>query len=151
MAAHNEAAAERVLDAGADSSVEDSLGRGIWDYAVGGGLDPDVYLLLAERLGVPPPYVVVGHSWGGLIATVFAAEHSDEVVGLVLVDPASVFLQDALSPDAWQAFLALTRDVAASAGDVDVLTGTGDVTVGAIHGGEVRVRTGTGDATFGIV
>jgi pimeloyl-ACP methyl ester carboxylesterase len=38
------------------------------------------------RAGVRPPYLLVGSSWGGLIARVFAHAHSDEVAGVVLVD-----------------------------------------------------------------
>jgi pimeloyl-ACP methyl ester carboxylesterase len=40
------------------------------------------------RAGVAPPYVLVGHSYGGLLVRVFAAAYPTEVVGLVLVDPA---------------------------------------------------------------
>lgn len=36
-----------------------------------------------------PPYLLVGHSYGGLVARIFAARHRDMVAGLVLVDPAS--------------------------------------------------------------
>jgi pimeloyl-ACP methyl ester carboxylesterase len=43
---------------------------------------------LLDRIGVRPPFVLVGHSFGGLIMRIFAARHPDEVVGLVLVDPA---------------------------------------------------------------
>lgn len=42
--------------------------------------------LLAER-GVKPPYVLVGHSLGGLYVELFAKLHPAEVAGLVLVDP----------------------------------------------------------------
>jgi pimeloyl-ACP methyl ester carboxylesterase len=42
--------------------------------------------LLLQQAYVPPPYVLVGHSFGGLVAQYFAAEHADEVVGVVLVD-----------------------------------------------------------------
>ncbi|MBK9409271.1 MAG: alpha/beta hydrolase [Gemmatimonadetes bacterium] len=41
--------------------------------------------LRAARL--PPPYLLVGHSAGGLYVRVFAATYPAEVVGLVLVDP----------------------------------------------------------------
>jgi hypothetical protein len=55
--AHDAEVVRLLLDAGADATVEDSLGRGLWDYAVSGGVDPDVFLLLAERFGVPPRYI----------------------------------------------------------------------------------------------
>jgi pimeloyl-ACP methyl ester carboxylesterase len=42
-------------------------------------------LLAGAQLG--PPYVLVGHSFGGLVAQLYAARHGDEVVGLVLLDP----------------------------------------------------------------
>jgi carboxylesterase len=38
--------------------------------------------------GVPGPYVLVGHSLGGIIVRLFAATYPDEVAGLVLVNPA---------------------------------------------------------------
>jgi pimeloyl-ACP methyl ester carboxylesterase len=41
-------------------------------------------MLLAS--GVPPPYVLVGHSMGGILVRMFAAAHPDLVAGLVLVD-----------------------------------------------------------------
>jgi pimeloyl-ACP methyl ester carboxylesterase len=37
---------------------------------------------------VPPPYVMVGHSLGGLYARHYAQRYSSEVSGLVLLDPA---------------------------------------------------------------
>jgi pimeloyl-ACP methyl ester carboxylesterase len=42
---------------------------------------------LLQAGGVPPPYVLVGHSFGGLLVAMYAAKHPDEVAGLVLVDP----------------------------------------------------------------
>ncbi len=36
---------------------------------------------------IPTPIVLVGHSIGGLYATLFAAMHKNEVAGMVLVDP----------------------------------------------------------------
>jgi len=35
---------------------------------------------------VPPPYVLVGHSFGGFIVRLFASRYPDEVAGMVLVD-----------------------------------------------------------------
>jgi len=42
---------------------------------------------LLERGAIPPPYVLVGHSFGGLTMPLFAARFPDEVAGMVLVDP----------------------------------------------------------------
>jgi pimeloyl-ACP methyl ester carboxylesterase len=41
---------------------------------------------LLRKSEVPPPYVLVGHSMGGLLIRVFADLYSDEVAGMVLVD-----------------------------------------------------------------
>lgn len=45
----------------------------------------DLRTLLANR-GVAPPYVLVGHSFGGTYMELFAKAHPEEVVGVVLVD-----------------------------------------------------------------
>jgi len=45
-------------------------------------------LLAAAQL--PPPYVLVGHSFGGLLIRAYAHLHPAEVVGLVFVDPVSL-------------------------------------------------------------
>lgn len=37
--------------------------------------------------GVKPPYIFVGHSFGGLVAQLFAARYRDELAGIVLLDP----------------------------------------------------------------
>ncbi|WP_233205389.1 alpha/beta fold hydrolase [Acidovorax sp. 56] len=41
---------------------------------------------LLHARGVSPPYVLVGHSLGGLYMQLFARQHPDEVAALVLVD-----------------------------------------------------------------
>lgn len=41
---------------------------------------------LLRAAGVQGPMVVVGHSWGGMLAQLLAQTHPDEVAGLVLVD-----------------------------------------------------------------
>src|SRR5580700_8175433 len=42
---------------------------------------------LLRRAGVPPPYILVGHSFGGLTMPLFAARYAQETAGVVLVDP----------------------------------------------------------------
>jgi pimeloyl-ACP methyl ester carboxylesterase len=41
---------------------------------------------LLERGGEQPPYLMVGHSFGGIYVRIFTAEYPNEVVGMVLVD-----------------------------------------------------------------
>ena len=43
---------------------------------------------LLRRLDEPPPYVLVGHSFGGLVMRIYAARHPDRTAALILVDPA---------------------------------------------------------------
>jgi len=42
---------------------------------------------LLGAAGVPPPYVLVGHSFGGLLVNMYAVMYPSEVAGLILVDP----------------------------------------------------------------
>jgi len=41
---------------------------------------------LLENGGEEPPYLIAGHSFGGIFIRAFTAEYPDEVVGMVLVD-----------------------------------------------------------------
>jgi pimeloyl-ACP methyl ester carboxylesterase len=49
----------------------------------------DELAALLDAAAVPGPYVVVGHSNGGMVAQLFAASHPDRIAGLVLVDSAT--------------------------------------------------------------
>jgi pimeloyl-ACP methyl ester carboxylesterase len=48
----------------------------------------DELRMLLDRAGVPPPFLPVGHSFGGLVALIFAHRFRSETAALVLVDPA---------------------------------------------------------------
>ena len=69
--------------------VYDRAGRGWSDPAAtppdGLQIATDLHTLLA-RAHVPGPYVLAGHSFGGLYVRTYAAKYPDEVAGLVLVD-----------------------------------------------------------------
>lgn len=64
----------------------------------------DLRALLANS-GETGPYVVVGASWGGLIAQMFAREHPESVEGIALVDSASSALKDTLTTEQWDAWM----------------------------------------------
>ena len=43
---------------------------------------------LLRAAALMPPYVLVGHSYGGLVMRLYASRHPDDVAGLVLIEPA---------------------------------------------------------------
>ena len=53
-------------------------------------------LLRAAR--VPGPYLLVGHSFGGLIVRLYASTYPRQVAGLVSVDASTEFVRDQLTP-----------------------------------------------------
>lgn len=67
-----------------------------------GAADLHALLRAAKQKG---PYVIVAHSWGGLIGRLYASTYPEEVSGLVLLDPGSEFMQDTLTPAQWAFFV----------------------------------------------
>lgn len=67
--------------------VYDRAGHGRSDPAPAGGADParDLHALL-ERAHVPGPYVLAGHSLGGILALDYARRYPTDVGGIVLLD-----------------------------------------------------------------
>ncbi|MFL9873501.1 alpha/beta fold hydrolase [Paraburkholderia megapolitana] len=67
----------------------DRLGRGASDRPSTvrhvGQLIDELHALL-QATAMPPPYLIVGHSFGGLLARGFAQRYRDEMHGLVLVE-----------------------------------------------------------------
>lgn len=41
---------------------------------------------LLQRLSVSPPYILVGHSWGGLLTRAYFDQYPQEVAGLIFLD-----------------------------------------------------------------
>ena len=70
----------------------------------------ELHTLLATAK-VPGPYVLVGHSIGGLLSRLYASAYPDEVAGLVLVDSSheeqEARLEGLVSPELWEAYQAM--------------------------------------------
>lgn len=75
---------ERAEDARSPLNVADDLGA----------------LLTAAQ--IEPPYVLVAFSHAGLAARIFAAQHTDQMAGLVLIDPATEFDNEMMSAELLQ-------------------------------------------------
>jgi pimeloyl-ACP methyl ester carboxylesterase len=50
---------------------------------------------------IATPFVIVGHSYGGLVVRLYAMTYPDDVDGMVLVDPLSEYLRSAETPEEW--------------------------------------------------
>jgi pimeloyl-ACP methyl ester carboxylesterase len=95
--------------------IYDRAGRG-WSEPADTAQDAtqiatDLHTLL-HRGNVPGPYVLAGHSFGGLYVLTFAARYPDEVAGMLLVDstaPASAAKPEATSPAAPGAYDVMDR------------------------------------------
>ena len=64
---------------------------------------------LLTAAGEPGPYVLVPHSYGGLIATLFARTWPDQIAGLVMVDAATPLIRDVASAEAVEKWDAANR------------------------------------------
>ncbi len=99
----------------------DRAGLG-WSNAARDVFDVDRMLAdfsaLLDKLQLPAPYVLVGHSYGGLLVRLYAERHPERVAGLVLLDPVLAcewaqpdlnhrrLLQTACVMSSWGGFLA---------------------------------------------
>ena len=73
----------------------------------------DLHSLLTA-IGEPGPYVLVSHSYGGLVSTLYSRTYPDSIAGLVMVDTVSEVMQDLVTPGAldwWDEVNAATNDV----------------------------------------
>lgn len=130
--------------------VYDRAGRG-WSEPAdapqdGAQIAADLHTLL-HRGGEPGPFVLAGHSFGGLYALTFAARYPDEVAGLVLVDstapaPPTATSGAGSSSDAMGRVSALAS-LAARLGLVRVLGLLSDDGLPPQAGDEVRAGTTT--------
>jgi pimeloyl-ACP methyl ester carboxylesterase len=70
----------------------------------------DLHTLL-EAADVPGPYVLVGHSYGGMLMRLYASTYPDEVVGMVLVDAFSEGLETQMTAEQWTAYAEIFQPV----------------------------------------
>jgi pimeloyl-ACP methyl ester carboxylesterase len=131
--------------------VYDRAGRG-WSDPSGAAQDgeriaTDLHTLL-HNAQVPGPYVLAGHSFGGLYVRIFAARYPDEVAGLVLIDSTGSALPASTSAVSWgpDGILARVSVLASTSARLGVgrligLTGYG--TLPPRSGDEVRAKIAT--------
>ncbi len=121
-----------------------------------------------KATGIAPPYLVVGHSFGGLSARVFAAQHPGDVVGLVLLDTthpdpgggtgfAAIYREEALRahaamlqlfpPDNW--YTSLPVEEAAGAFAVTLWTSHRDATADEMDAWDASVAEVNAAGDFG--
>ena len=83
--------------------VYDRAGRGWSDPAAsppdGAQIATDLHTLL-DRSQVPGPYVLAGHSFGGLYVRTYASRYPEQVAGLVLVDSTAAHNKPVSQPKA---------------------------------------------------
>ncbi len=84
----------------------------------------DLHALL-HAAGVPGPYVLAGHSLGGLFVRLYANTYPDDVAGVVLVDAYSEFIEDQVTPAQWRSLVQF--NVQGGSDTVQPIPGYGDV------------------------
>jgi pimeloyl-ACP methyl ester carboxylesterase len=84
----------------------------------------DLHTLLLSA-GVPGPYVLAGHSLGGLFVRLYASTYPSDVVGLILVDAYSERLETLLTPERWAALVRF--NVRAGSDSVEAIPSYGDL------------------------
>jgi pimeloyl-ACP methyl ester carboxylesterase len=79
-----------------------------------GDIVADLHALL-EAAEIPGPYVLVGHSLGGLLTRLYASTWPDKVAGMVQIDPYHEDVWDRyqaiLTSDQWEAIDALNKEI----------------------------------------
>ena len=141
--------------------VYDRPGRG-WSEPTGSPQDAtqvatELHTLL-QRGNVPGPYVLAGHSFGGLYVLAYADRYPDEVAGMVLVDstnpateadPAKATAYDGGSHDAITERLAALGAAAGRVGLVRLVGGFSYADLPPQARDEVRAKTATADYASG--
>jgi len=96
----------------------------------------DLHALLAAA-AAPGSYVLVGHSYGGMLMRLYASTYPDEVVGMVLVDAFSEGLEEQMTPEQWPAYTEIFQPVP------EVLAGYADLEFTDLDLSVAQVREAT--------
>ncbi len=77
---------------------------------------------LLESLGVPSPFILVGHSWGGALARYFAGEYPQLVQAILYIDPTDVTMTEPMWQQMFASFGATAKDLDAFFAAMDTST-----------------------------
>ena len=97
----------------------------------------DLHALL-HAAAVPGPYVLAAHSFGGLVARLYASTYPEDVVGLVLVDAYSERLEALMTPERWAALVRFNQQLGSDT--VVPIPGYGDLETLAYGADNVVMR-----------
>lgn len=101
-----------------DTKIEPSRSTSVPEPTTPKDCVDDLHALLTAAK-VPGPYVLVGHSYGGLIVRLYASTYPNDVAGLVLIDTLTEFLYDNLTPEQQTLWLRLNSNYSP---DLDLYT-----------------------------
>ena len=91
---------------------------------------------LLTAAGVPGPYVLAGHSIGGFVSRMYASTYPDRVVGMVLIDAYSEFLEPTFGPERWPRLVRFN----APGNEVFPIPGYGDAETVPYATGDAEIR-----------
>jgi pimeloyl-ACP methyl ester carboxylesterase len=111
-------------DEGDDDDVSISRSDAVPQPRTAPDMVADLHALL-QAAGVPGPYVLAGHSLGGLFTRLYASTYPEEVVGLVLVDAYSERLETLMTPTQWRGLVRFNQE--SGHDTVEPIPGYGDL------------------------
>lgn len=75
---------------------------------------------LLDIHNIPPPYILVGHSMGSYLSRYFAHHSSDDVIGMILLDPSPNRMYDEYSEEEMNDFIRFGNEAMSSSPQGDI-------------------------------